>query len=165
MFVGRTRLVRISTGEVVDQWPVFVRTPAAALSRLDAATRQAVLAEPGDYDLQHQLRCFYRVRVIGRRRDAGHLVLEYAVWRTKASADAGDPPDWTNTHTFAGFPKGFRQWPRQQKIGWLRRHVEDAIRDATHRNASGDERDRRIPVENDDDADIAALDGADVEYA
>jgi hypothetical protein len=163
MYVGRTRLIQVSTGSVVGQWPAFVRTRAGVLAQLDAATRTTVLATPGDYAIDYPLACYYRVRVVGRRRDVGHLVLEYDVWLTKASADAGDPPSWTNTHTFAGRPKGFASWTRAQKVRWFRNAIEDAIQDAAFRDATGAETDRRAAVEASADADELSLDGAAVE--
>lgn len=163
MYIGRTILRRISTGAVVDQWPTFVRTRAGVLARLSQAQRDAVQAEPGDYDLDYRLACFYRVRVVGRRRDVGSLVLEYDVWRTKAAADAGDPPDWTNTHTWSGLPKAWSGWTGAEKRAWLRSQIEDEIKKVSFRDATGDERDNRGEKDPLNDAGLAALDGAAVE--
>lgn len=159
MYIGRTILRRVSTGEIVDQWPTFVRTRAGLLARLSAATRQAVQADPGDYDLDYRLACYYRVRVVGERTDSGAVVLEYDVWRTRAAADAGAPPDWTNTHTFAGFPKGWQDRTGVEKRQWFRGHIEAAIREASFRDATGDERDRRGRKRAVSDAAVDALDG------
>jgi hypothetical protein len=162
-FVGRTRLIQVSTGTVVQAWPAFVRTRAGVLALLDQTTRQTVLATPGDYTLDYQLACYYKIRVVGRRQDVGHLVLEYDVWQTKASADAGDPPAWTNTHTFGGRPKAWATMTRAQKVRWFRNAIEDAIQGASFRDAAGAEVDRRAQVDADADADDLALDGAVVE--
>lgn len=164
MFIGRTILRRVSTGDVVEQWPTFVRTPAGALARLTAEQRQTVQADPGDYTLDYQIRCHYVTRVRGEDTATGNLVLEYDVWRTKAAADAGDPPDWTNTHTFAGRPKAWAGWTGAERRQWLRWHIEAAIRDAAHRDATGNETDRRARVRAVREAGIGALDGAAVEH-
>ena len=163
MYVGRTILRQVSTGTTVDSWPTFVRTRADVVALLPGNVRQRVNANPGDYEITYQLACYYRVRVIGRRRDAGHLVLDYDVWRTKAAADQGDPPDWTNTHTFAGRPKAWSSWTGAQKRSWLQSHIEGAILDAAHRDAIGDERDHRGATGPNDDTDLAVLDGTAVE--
>lgn len=168
MFIGKSVLKRVSTGAVVGEWPGLMRAPAEAAGRLVGPARRALQDNEGDHVVEHQLACYYRVSVRGEHRDApadGSLVLEYDVWRTKGLADSGAPPDWSNTHTFVGFPKGWEARTAFEKAAWVQAQVEDAIRDASLRGAEGDERDgrarRRVRALN--DAAMAALDGAAVE--
>jgi len=168
MYIGRTRLIQTSTATVIDQWPSFVRTRADVLSLLNTPTRNQVQANPGDYRIDYRLACYYTMRVVGLERATRHLVLEYAVWRTKASADAGDAPDLRNTHRFQVVPGMFAGMTGAEKRGWLREHIEAFIERASQRDATGDERHQVIQLAGDDpDAvltDLVPLDNAAVDW-
>lgn len=106
MFIRTTQLIQIHVSRsdptpsnaVVHTTNAIVHTVEAMVALMRPPDRPQV-NDYGNYRLNYLYR-FYAVPVILGETPDGVTHLEYSVWETQASHDAGDPPELTNTHSF-----------------------------------------------------------------